>query len=130
MAASSGAYLGWDSMLTRALMVAGVLVLLLLLFKTALYFSPAFARWYVRRQTQRLLRRLPHRHVHWLLYQDRLETKSAAATRTFAWSHLRRVHEFPGFWQLHWQSGEQLLVPTTALTPEVQTQIRNHVARG
>jgi hypothetical protein len=113
----------WESLLTRVLLILGCLVEVLLLFKVGLYFSPAFARWYIRRQTRWMGRRLSPRTIRWTFFDDRLETKSAAAQRTLRWTDLKTVDVLAEFWWLHWKSAP-VMVPAAALSAELQALIR------
>lgn len=115
--------MAWDSFLTLPLVILACLAQLLLLFKAALYFCPPFARWYIRRLSDRELRKLSHRTIRWMLFEDRLETESAAVQRSLVWTELHRVQTLPEMWSLHWKSGLTLLVPVEVLTPQLQALI-------
>lgn len=128
VAMTAAAIVAWDSLLTLPLLVVAGLVQLLLLFKAALYFCPPFTRWYIRRLTNRELRRLSHRTIRWRLFEDRLETESAAVQRSLAWTDLRRLQTLPTMWSLHWKSGLTLLAPVEALTPPLQALIQRQAS--
>ena len=136
----AAAIFAWDSVLSRVLMVAGFLVLLVLLFKTALYFCPPFARWHVRRQALRMTRKLRPRTIRWTLFADRLETKSAALSSIRPWKDLLALERLGDFWLLRWRGGLEFFAPK-ALMPadlealmlrkavEVEATIENRGAR-
>jgi hypothetical protein len=122
-------FVAWDFFPTPYLFVLGCVVQLLLLFKAALYFHPPFVRWYIHFQSRRSLRRLSPRTIRWTIYEDRLETKSAASHRNLAWSRLTRLDDLPDFWWLHWRGGPPLMAPVAAMPAELQDVIRSKARR-
>jgi hypothetical protein len=116
----AAAILAGESVLTWVLIVAGFLVLLVLQFKTALYFHPPFARWYVRRQALRTARRLRPRTIRWTLFADRLETKSAALRRSHPWKDLIAVERLEGLWLLRWRDGVEFVAPKALMPAAVE----------
>jgi len=106
------------------LLVLGCLVQLLLLFKFALYFWPAFAHWYLRRRSRRLVRGLSPRTIRWTFFEDRLETKSAQSQRSLPWTELKSVDVLADFWQLQYNPKLLLVVPTAVLSEELQEFVR------
>ncbi len=113
-----------DSTMTWVLVPAGVLVLLLLAFKGAVYFVPPFARWFVQRRVVRDFRKYSHRTIRWRFYEDRIETESAAGPRTISWPEIRHILQAPGFWFLKLESGLQLTIPTTVVSADVEGVIK------
>lgn len=114
---------GGNSLLTWLLIPLALAALLLLAFKTGLYFVPPFARWYTGRTVRRELRKLSHRTIRWTFFDDRFETHSAAINRKVPWTDLREVQLLPGFWFLNLESGPQLSIPLMALSADVQAII-------
>ena len=115
----AAAILAWESVLTRVLIGAGFLVLLVLLFKTALYFCPPFARWHVRRQALRMTRRLKPRTIRWTLFAYRLETKSAALSSIRPWKDLIALERLGDFWLLRWRGGPEFFAPKALMPADV-----------
>lgn len=113
----------WESLITKALLVASVFVQLWLMFKLALYFWRPFSELYIRRAARQMVRGLRSRAIRWTLFEDRLETKSAISNRKLAWRDLQAAAVFPDFWCLHWP-GLQLIVPAAVLSAVVQSIIR------
>jgi hypothetical protein len=116
----AAAIFAWESVVTRVLIGAGFLVLLVLLFKTALYFCPPFARWHVRRQALRMTRKLKPRTIRWTLFADRLETKSAVLSSIRPWKDLLAMQRLEDFWLLRWRGGLEFFVPRALMPAEVE----------
>jgi hypothetical protein len=116
----AAAIFAWDSVLTRVLIGAGFLVLVVLLFKTALYFCPPFARWHVRRQALRMTRQLKPRTIRWTLFADRLETKSAVQRTIRPWKDLTALERLGDFWLLRWRGGPEFFAPKVLIPADIE----------
>jgi hypothetical protein len=112
-----------NSALKWMLIGVACLVLLVLSFKAALYYLPAFTRWYARRGALRAVRKLPDRHVRWTFYEDRIETQTGTVERIVPWGDVRRVLALPDFWFLGLNSGTILSIPVQVLRDDLQTLI-------
>jgi hypothetical protein len=118
---------GWNWIVTKALVVIGVVVMGILLWKAVFYSLPQFGRWYVCRNAVRHARRLSHRRIRWLFYEDRLETESASTRRKIAWSQLSQITPCGQSIVLILRSGVDLVVPSSALSTEAQSIIARRI---
>lgn len=113
-----------ESVVAWILFALACLVQLLLLFKFAVYFLPGFSRWYLRRRSVQMIRRLQPRTIRWTFFENRLETKSAQSQRSLPWTDLKQVDVLADFWQLQYKSKLQLVVPAAALPGDLQDVVR------
>jgi hypothetical protein len=120
-------FAGWDWIVTKALVVIGVVVMGILLWKAVLYSLPPLGRWYVCRNAMRHARRLSHRRIRWFLYEDRLETESASTRRKIAWSEVSQMIPCGQSIVLILRSGVDLAVPASALPAEAQSLIARRI---
>jgi hypothetical protein len=118
---------GWHWVVTKALVVIGVLVMGILLWKAMFYSLPSLGRWYVCRHAVRHARRLSHRQIRWLLYEDRLETESASTRRKIAWSEISEMTACGQSIVLILRSGVDLFVPASALSAKAQSIIAQRI---
>src|SRR5262245_6752093 len=115
----------WHWIVSKILVVIGMVIMGILLWKAALYSLPSLARWYVRRRAVRQARGLAHRRIQWLLYEDRLETESAATQRRIAWSEVAQMTPCGRSLVLILRSGVELVIPASALSAEVNHRAAN-----
>jgi hypothetical protein len=118
---------GWDWIVTKALVVIGVVVMGILLWKAVFYSLPPVGRWYVCRNAVRHARRLSHRRIRWLFYDDRLETESASTHRKIAWSEVSQMIPCGQSIVLILRSGVDLALPASALSAEGQSIIARRI---
>jgi type IV secretory pathway TrbD component len=112
---------------TKLLVVIGVVVVAILLWKAMFYGLPPVGRWYVCRNAIRHARRLSHRRIRWLLYEDRLETESASTRRKIAWSEVSQMIPCGQSIVLILRSGVDLAVPASALSADAQFLIARRI---
>jgi hypothetical protein len=118
---------GWNWIVTKALVVIGVVVMGILLWKAVYYSLPPLGRWYACRNAVRHARRLSHRRIRWLFYDDRLETESASTRRKIAWSEVSQMIPCGQSIVLIVRSGVDLAVPASALSAEAQSLIARRI---
>lgn len=119
---------GWQWIVGKFLIVAGVAVTVILLWKAVFYGLPSFAAWYVGRRAIRNAQNMAHRRIRWLLYVDRLETESATAPRRTAWSEIAGMATSGQSVIVSLKSGLELAVPASALTAETRTFMAERIA--
>ena len=124
------AVMAWDWWPTQILMVLGSITLLVLLFKTGLYFCPPFAHWFIRRRVRSTTRRLGTRNIRWTLFEDRLETKSAAVERSLQWADFTELEKVGDFWLLRWRGGLELVTPANLMPADVRAVIERKAPRS
>lgn len=110
------------------LLGAGGIVLLLILFKASFYVLPFLARWLMGRQSRRLLRELGHHQIEWKLFDDRLETSSAATQRSIPWSRLKSCSQSGQSFVLKMDDGLELLMPTSELSPDAASFLESRLS--
>jgi hypothetical protein len=119
---------GWDWIVTKLLAAASVVVIGTLLWKAAFYGLPSFARWYASRRAVRDARARAHRRIRWLLYDDRLETESASASRRIAWPEIAQMTTSGQSVILSLKSGLELVAPKSVLSAETQSFIAQRIS--
>jgi hypothetical protein len=119
---------GWHWIVAKGLVVIGVMVVGILLWKAAFYSLPSLGRWYVCRQAIRHARRLAHRRIRWLLYEDRLETASASTQRKITWSEVSQMTTCGQSAILILRSGVELVIPAAVLSAEAESVIERRIA--
>jgi hypothetical protein len=118
---------GWYWIVSKVLIVIGVVVMGILLWKAAFYSLPSLGRWYVCRQAVRQVHRLAHRRIQWLLYEDHLETESASAHRRIAWSEVSQMTRCGQSIVLILRSGVELVIPASVLSAEAQSILARRI---
>ena len=106
----------------------GVVVMGILLWKAVFYSLPSLGRWYVCWQAVRHARGLAHRRIQWLLYEDRLETESAATQRRIAWSEVAQMTLYGQSVVLTLRSGVELVIPASVLSADARSIIAQRIA--
>jgi hypothetical protein len=114
--------------LAKVLVAIGVVLMGILLWKAVLYSLPSLGRWLVCWNAVRHARRLSHRRICWLFYEDRLETESASTRRKIAWSEVSQMTPCGQSIALILRSGVDLVVPASALSGEAQSIIAQRIA--
>lgn len=120
---------GWQWIVAKFLIAAGVVVTGILLWKAAFYSLPSLARWYASRRAIRHAQGLAHRKIRWLLYEDRLETESASAPRRTAWSDVAQMTACGQSIILGLNSGLELVIPASVLSGEARSIIEQRTTR-
>jgi hypothetical protein len=120
---------GWQWIVSKFLVAAGVVVTGILLWKAAFYSFPSFARWYACRRAMRNARGLAHRRIRWLIYKDHLETESASAPRRTAWSDVTQMTPYGQSIILSLNSGLELVIPASVLSAETRSIIEHCITR-
>ena len=121
---------GWDWLVSKVLVVAGGMVAAILFWRAALYGLPSFARALASRRALRAARKMSHRRIRWLLYEDHLETNSASRHRRAAWTEVVQMKRCGQSMVLRLTSGLELVIPVAVLSPEVQAIIAARVSIG
>src|SRR5262245_31556580 len=75
----------------------------------------------------RRARKLAHRRIQVVIYEDRFEGKSAARETKVHWSQLSKVDVVPDFWLLFLNPRRIVYFPTQSLSAELQSLIRRKV---
>src|SRR5262245_18973297 len=119
---------GWQWIVGKLLIMAGVAVTFILLWKALLYGLPSVAQWYACRAAIRHAQSLAHRRIRWLVYEDHLETESASAPRRTAWSEIAAMATSGQSVIVSLKSGVELVVPASALTAETQSFMAQRIA--
>jgi len=113
--------------ITITLLVLGGIALVVLLYKTSFYAMPFVGQGLMRWQSDRYLRSLDHRRIEWRLYDDRLETDSAAIQRNVPWSDIAGTAQVGQSIILSLKSGQELVMPRSVFTQDAQTFLQHRL---
>ncbi|MBL8823968.1 MAG: hypothetical protein JNJ77_15380 [Planctomycetia bacterium] len=116
---------GKDIIMTTLLVLGGI-ALVVLLYKASFYAMPFLGRWLMRWQSDRYLRSQEHRRIEWRLYDDRLETDSAAIQRNIPWSDIMGTAQVGQSIVLSLKSRQELVMPRSVLSKDAQTFLQQH----
>jgi hypothetical protein len=78
----------------------------------------------------RRARKLAHRRIEYVLYEDRFERRTADGARVFPWGTVREAHAVPEFWFLVLKSRRTVCIPSAVLSAEIQSLISRKVAEA
>ena len=70
------------------------------------------------------------RNIRWTLFEDLLETKSAAVERTLRWADFTELEKVGDFWLLRWRGGLELVTPANLMPADVRAVIERKAPRS
>lgn len=120
-------WLGDWNAVTQILMVAGCIVIGIILWKASFYALPFLGRWLACSQSLRQMRKLDHLRIQWRLYEDRLETESAATQRKITWAEVKQMSLVGQSVLLSLNQGMELIMPSSVLTERAREFIEERI---
>jgi hypothetical protein len=78
-------------------------------------------------QTKIVLRRLAHRRIQWRIYEEHLETESAAGKRKVLWKEIAQRVTAGQATLLQLVSGLELVIPTSVLSADFQSMLQERI---
>jgi hypothetical protein len=119
---------GWNWIVAKVLIAAGVVVIGILLWKATFYSLPALGRRLVAWKAVRAARSLTCRRIRWLLYEEHLETESASSQRRIGWPEVAKMTHCGQSVVLSLKSGVELVIPESVLSAEAQSILERRIA--